>query len=379
MKKHQQLVTLLLALAVACVAQDSGSRIFRGNRSGEWIEETAGNLSATRTVKVKTSAGAIHITGGQQGNITYVVRKHVRAESEESARREFARLRVTAGIMGDTATLRGECEGYRGGAVEFDVHVPSQTALVRAETSGGSIGANNVSGRVEAVTGGGSIQMDQIGKGVYASSGGGSIDLGKIGGDARVETGGGSIHISSAGGQVIASSGGGTVSVGAAKNISLETGGGSIHVNKCTGEVKASTGGGSIDLNEIDGHALAESGGGSIHVGPVKGGLRVETGSGPIVADLAAGGGSFSDSKLETAAGDIIVYIPDNFAITIRAAVEVASGVGIRSDFPGLKISYGNQQWGPREAYAEGSLNGGGPVLHVHTTTGMIEFRHKNK
>jgi DUF4097 and DUF4098 domain-containing protein YvlB len=379
MKKYLQLAAALLALSLAAVAQDSGSRVFRGNRSGEWIEETTGNLSATRTVKIKTSAGAIRITGGQQSNITYAVRKHVRADSEESARREFARLRFTTGIVGDTAVLRGECEGYRGGAVEFDVHVPNQTALIHAETSGGVIAANSVSGRVEAATGGGSIQMDHIGQGVYASSGGGSIDLGTIGGDVRVETGGGSIKVSSAGGQVIASSGGGTLSIGGGKDMNLETGGGSIYVDKCTGAMKASTGGGSIDVNQVDGHALVESGGGSIKVGPVKGGVRAETGSGPIVADLATGGTPFTDSRLETSAGNIIVYLPDNLGVTIRAAVEVANGQGIISDFPGLKITYANDHYGPREAYAEGALNGGGPILHVHTTTGSIEFRHKNK
>lgn len=378
MKKQLQLATLLLAISLAAVAQDSNARVFRAER-GDWIEESNGSLTATRTVKVKTTSGAIHITGGQQGNITYTVRKHVHAESEEAARREFARLRFTTGTAGDIAILRGECENYTRGSVEFDVHVPNQTYLIRAETSGGAIVANNVAGRVEATTGGGSIQMDQIGQGIYATSGGGSIDIGKVGGEARVETGGGPIKIGSAGGQVIASSGGGTVYVGIGKAMKLETGGGSIHVDKCSGEIKASTGGGAIYVYEVEGHAVVESGGGSIHVGPVRGGLRAETGSGPIIADLAAGGGTFTDSRLETSAGDIIVYIPENLGVIIRADVEIANGRGIRSDFPGLKITYADNRWGPREASAEGALNGGGPVLHVHTTTGSIEFKKKNK
>ena len=378
MKTQIQLATLLLALSLAAVAQDSGSRVFRGER-GEWIEEINGVLAASKTVRVKTTSGAIHINGGQQGNISYTVRKHVRAESEDAARREFARLHFSASTSGDTAYLHGDCESYTRGSIEFDLRVPSQTSLVKAETSGGAIAANNVSGRVEATTGGGSIQMDQIGQGIYAESGGGSIDIGKIGGEARVETGGGSIKIGSAGGQVNASSGGGTLYIGYGKAMILETGGGSIHVNKCSGEIKASTGGGTIDVNEVDGRAQVESGGGSIKVGPVKGGLRAETGSGPIIADLATGGTSFTDSKLETSAGNIVVYIPDNLGVTIHAAVEVANGSGISSDFSGLKITYSDNRWGPREAYAEGNLNGGGPLLHVHTTTGTIEFKRKNK
>lgn len=378
MRKQLQLATLLLSVSLAAVAQDSGSRILRSDH-GEWIEEMNGVLAASKTVKVKTTSGAIHITGGEQGKISYTVRKHVRAESLDAARREFARLRFGVGTSGDVAYLHGDCENYSRGSIDFVLRVPSQTSLIKAETSGGAIAANNVSGRVEATTGGGAIQMDQIGQGIYAESGGGDIDIGKIGGEARVGTGGGSIKIGSAGGQVNASSGGGTLYIGMGKAMILETGGGSIHVDKCSGEIKASTGGGTIDVNEVDGRAQVKSGGGSIHVGPVKGGLRAETGSGPIVADLAMGGSTFTDSRLETSAGNIIVYIPDNLGVTIHAAVEVANGAGISSDFPGLKISYSDNRWGPREAYAEGSLNGGGPLLHVHTTTGTIEFKRKNK
>jgi hypothetical protein len=112
-------------------------------------------------------------------------------------------------------------------------------------------------------------------------------------------------------------------------------------------------------------------------VGSVRNGLRAETGSGPIVATLTRSR-NFTDSRLETSVGDIIVYVPDGLGVTIRAAVEVARGDGIRSDFPELKItSSGNI--GPREVYAEGNLNGGGPVLHVHTATGNIQFLRKGK
>jgi len=378
MKQHAQLATLLLAASLAAMAQDSNYKIFRAS-GGEWIEEITGVLNSGKTVKVKTTSGPIHLTGGQQNNIIYTVHKHVRAASVDAARREFARLRFTALNSGDVALIRAECEGESRGYVAFDITVPTQTLLARLETNGGTISARNIAGRVEAVTGGESIQLDQIGGNVFASSGGGNIQIGKIGGDVRVETGGGRIEVVSAGGHVVASSGGGTVVVGAGKTMKLDTGAGSIKVNRCGGEIKASTGGGGIEVNEVDGPAIFESGGGSIHVGPIHGGLRVNTGSGPIIADLAKGGGVFTDSRLETSAGDIIVYIPDDLGVTIRASVEVARGDGIRSDFPNLKITSGNEQWGPREVDADGALNGGGPLLHVHTTSGTIEIRRKKK
>lgn len=376
MKQHAQLATLLLAASLAAVAQDPSYKIFRTS-GGEWIEEITGTLSPGKTVRVKTTSGPIQVIGGRQNNIVYTVHKHVRAGSEDAAKRIFARLRFTAVSAGDVVLLRGECESR--GYVAFDVTVPAHTLLARLETNGGTISARGIAGRVEAITGGESIQLDQIGGSVFASSGGGDIEIGKIGGDVRVETGGGKIDVLSAGGDVVASSRGGPVVVGAGKTMKLDTGAGSIKVNRCSGEIKASTGGGAIEVNDVDGSAVFESGGGSIHVGPIRGGLHVDTGSGPIIADLAKGAGIFTDSRLETSAGDIVVYIPDDLGLTIRATVEGARGEGIHSEFPSLKITSGGEQWGPREVYAEGALNGGGALLHVHTTSGSIEIRRKKK
>jgi hypothetical protein len=97
------------------------------------------------------------------------------------------------------------------------------------------------------------------------------------------------------------------------------------------------------------------------------------------VVDLAARGGAFTASRLETSAGDIVVYIPDDLKVTIQAAVELARGMGINSEFPDLKIMRGNAQWRPRDVRAEGRLNGGGPLLIVHTTNGNIDFRRRAK
>lgn len=360
---------------MTAVAQDAGSRVYRAN--GEWIEEINGTLPAGANVRVKTTVGPIRLIGAKQDFISYTVRKHVHANSEKAARRELADLRFTATNLGEGALFHGEC-GKRG-YVGFDLNVPARTAFVRLDTSGGAISAKNIAGKVEAVTGGESIQLDEIGGEAFASSGGGDIEIGRVGGNVRVETGGGNIHIASAGGHVMASSGGGALIIGEGKAMKLATAGGAIHVNKCGGQIEASTGGGSIELKEIDGPAQVNSRGGSIHVGPVWGGLHVITSSGPIVVDLAKGGEKFTDSRVETSEGNIVVYVPEDFAVTIRAAVEMARGTGIHSDFPGLKITNPGRPWGPREIFAEGALNGGGPLLHVHTTNGTIEIKRKRK
>ncbi|HZD95535.1 MAG TPA: hypothetical protein VE133_14830 [Candidatus Sulfotelmatobacter sp.] len=379
MKEHFQLAILILAASVlsvnqAAVAQSSNPRLYRSGN--EWIQEVSGNFTAGKYVKVRSSSGSIRIQGAQQSNITYTIREHVRAATEERARYELSRMKFTTYSSGETVVLRADCEGSNRGSIDFEIQVPAQTSLVKLETAGGSVTATALSGRVEANTaGGGSIHLDQISGIVVASSGGGNIEIGKVGSDVQATTGGGNIHLVSAAGTVNATSGGGNLNIGWAKLMTLRTEGGSIYVTKCDGQVRAETGGGNIELKDIAGAATIETGGGSIHFGPIKGGVRAETAAGAIIARLAAGG-SFTDSRLETSLGDIIVYVPEGMGMNVRAAVEAARGYGIRSEFGELKIS-NPQNLGPREFYAEGSLNGGGPVLHVHAAAGNIEFKRE--
>jgi DUF4097 and DUF4098 domain-containing protein YvlB len=374
MKKHLQLATLIFAASFTAFAQSPKPQLYRSN--GEWIQEVTGAFSAGKIVKVRSSAGSIRIQGAQQNNITYTIREHVRAVSEEGARRELGRMKFTTYSSGETVILRADCEGSNRGSIDFEIQVPMQTQLVKLETDGGSVMAKNLSGRIEANTGAGGIQLDQISGIVAVSSGGGNIEIGKVGSDVLASTGGGSIRLVSAAGHVTAKSGGGNLNIGWAKLMTLHTDGGSIHVNKCDGQIKAETGGGNIELNEIAGAAQIETGGGSIRIGPISGGVRALTGGGTIMARLAAGA-QFTDSKLETQVGDIVVYVPEGLRVNIHAAVEVARSYGIRSDFGELKISSPTRNIGPREVYADGILNGGGPILHVHTTTGNIEFRRE--
>ncbi len=385
MQKHLQLATLFLAAGFfsagflaasqAAVAQSPSPRLYRSGN--EWIQEVSGTFTAGKIVKVKSSSGSIRVQGAQQNNITYTIREHVRAVTEERARRELGRMKFTTYSSGETVVLQADCEGSNRGSIDFDIRVPAQTQLVRLETDGGSVAANGLSGRVEAKTGGGGIQLDRIAGIIAVSSGGGNIDIGKVGSDVQASTGGGSIRLVSAAGHVIAKSGGGNLHIGWAKVMTLQTAGGSIRVIKCDGKIKAETGGGNIEMNDIAGTAEIETAGGSIHVGPVQGGVRAQTGAGGILAKLAAGGAPFTDSKLDTQMGDIVVYVPEGLGMNVHAAVEAARSYGIRSEFGELKITSPTRNLGPREFYAEGRLNGGGPVLHVHTTTGNIEIKRE--
>ena len=398
MKRALQIVGLASVLALlAPLALAQETHISR--EGGTWGQEITGSLAAVKNLRIKVDMGSVKVHGGEQQGINYVVHTHFGNSSEQDARRQFEQYKVTAYVKGDTAWIVGDWQGGRHPrhfSGEFSVMVPREMALVKLETDGGNVEAMGVGGRVEAESGGGSMKLDDIGGGVNAETGGGSIDVGTVGGDLGLHTGGGSIMVRRANGKVVAETGGGGVTIqSGAQGATIETGGGSIEVRQCNGKVKVSTGGGSVDLSDVGGPAEIETGGGSIKLTSAKGHVHAETGGGGIElygvpsasAETSAGGiivklvntgAERSDSDLETGSGDVTVYLASDVAINVRASVDMGSGHRITSDFSDVRIASEGDKWGPKTLTAEGSLNGGGPMLKVRTSSGDICFKRAN-
>src|SRR5579864_4301931 len=395
LKRALQIVGLagvLALLAPLALAQET--HVIR--EGGTWGQEITGSLAAVKNLRVKVDMGSVIVRGGQQQGINYVVHTRFGTSSEQEARRQSEQYKITAYVKGDTAWIVGDWQGGRQPrhcSSEFAVMVPREMTLVKLETEGGNVDATGLAGRVEAESGGGSMRLDDISGGVNAETGGGSIDVGTISGELGLHTGGGSIQIRHANGKVVAETGGGTVDIQSCdQGAVVETGGSSISVRHCNGKVKASTGGGSVDLSDIGGTAEIETGGGSIRLTSAKGHVyaqtggggielygvpsaRAETGAGAITVKLVNTGGERSNSDLETGAGDITVYIASDVAVDVRASVDMGNGHHITSDFPDIHIAAEGDKWGPKTLMADGKLNGGGPMLKVHTSTGDICFK----
>ncbi len=391
LKKALHIVGLsivLSLLAPLAVAQEA--RVSR--EGGAWTQEITGSLTAVKNLRVKVDMGSVVIRGGQQQGINYVVHTKFGNSSEQDARRQFEQFKVTAYVKGDTAWIVGDWQGGhrpRHFSGEFNINVPREIALVKLETEGGNVDTSGIAGRVEAETGGGGMRIDDIGGGVSAETGGGSIEVGTVSGDLGLHTGGGPIVIRHANGKVVAETGGGSVRIDSgSQEAVVETGGGSIEVRQCAGKVKVSTGGGSVDLSDIGGPAQIETGGGSIRLTSAKGHVHAETGgggielygvpsagaetgAGGIIVKLVKTGGEQRESDLETAAGDITLYVASDVAINLRASVDMGNGHRITSDFPEIHIASEGDQWS-KSLTADGSLNGGGPLVKVHTSSGDI-------
>ena len=391
MKRSPQFVGLLGVLAILAplaIAQEAQT----SQENGASSQAMSGTLAAARNVRVKLDMGSVVLRGGDQTGITYAL--HAHSYSEER-RRDLGSFRISSYVKNDTAWIIAEWQGGhpRKFSGEFVVNIPRNTESLRIETGGGSVEATGIAGQVSIQTGGGKIRVDDVGGSVDVETGGDSIDIGTVGGDLKLQTGGGNIAIHSVKGNIRAQTGGGNVVVvSGEQGAMIEAGGGDIEIKKCLGKVKASTGGGAITLGDIGGPADIKTGGGSIRLSSAKGRVgantgagsvelygvpsaRVETGAGGITVKLIKAGDDHSDSLIETSAGDITVYIAADVALSVRASVELGNGHHITSDFPDIHIASEGNQWEPKTLHAEGSLNGGGPLLKVRTTTGDICIR----
>jgi DUF4097 and DUF4098 domain-containing protein YvlB len=393
-KRVSQIAVVLVLGLLALPSAAQQSRVTREGSS--WVEEITGSLPAARQVKVNVEMGNVSVRGGQEHQITYVIKKRASNGSEAAARRQLEDMRVSATRHGEMAVFEATWEGRHAHLkLDIDITLPRATELVKVDTDGGNVSVASVSGRVEAESGGGNVRVDDIGGSTTLQTGGGNVEAGTVGGDLVLTSGGGNIRIGSVKGRVVTSTGGGRISIGSSeRNVTADTGGGSIQVNTCGGELKANTGGGSMEVGNVAGKASVRTGGGSIRLSGAKGavvastgggslellnlagGVRAETGGGSITAEFA-NGATLADSMLDSGAGDIVVYMPQSLRITVKASIDTATGHKIRSDFPEFKITSEGGQWGPRTVYAEGALNGGGPVLKVHTGVGNIDLRKR--
>ncbi len=360
-----------------------------------WVEEISGSIPAAPRVRIESPSGAIELRGAAQQEIHYRIEKRVSAGSEESARRILAEYPLQVRRRGDLVEMLIEAGRDGGIQAHYTVTVPKSTAMAELETRGGSITAREIDGALKASTAGGSIDVDRIGGAVELETRGGSITMGTLGGSVRAQTAGGNIKLSSSGGGVSVQTAGGGIDVGRAESsVRAQTAGGSIRIGSAGGDVTAQTAGGSVTIGEAgrvtavtaggsiqvdSARAMvrAETAGGSIRLSKCAGPVRAETAGGSITAFIVAGRNEWADSLLETSVGDITVHLPDDLAVTIRAAIERAGARhSITSDFP-LTLHAG-EGVGPREIVGEGKLNGGGAPLRLRTTSGNIEIR-KNR
>jgi len=391
MSKTALLLAALLCFATLAVAQQTERHSHRSSQSSE------GSAPAAAALHVKIEGGSIRLEGYSGHRISYLVHS-IDSAPLHRVPDDLPQYKVASYVRGATswlvATPRSESANIR--AIEFVVRVPQRVRSVDLDTSGGDVNVHNVRGRVSIVSGGGSLYIDDVDGMVSATTGGQDINVGTIESDARFRTGGGKISIRKIKGNLDAFTGGGAIFLGTGmRNASLESGAGDIHVTFCGGELKVQSGGGNLLLGDVGGPADIRTNGGNLQLRSAKGFVQAHTTAGDIElngvpgADASTEVGSIvvklepsarktPNSLLKTSTGNITVFLPAHLSITVRASVTLGKNHAIKSDVPGINVVVEGTDWNS-SLIAEGKLNGGGPVLDVHTNDGNINFRRLDR
>jgi hypothetical protein len=384
-------IGLTLAVALPLLAQHV--RVYQEGNA--WVEETKGTLPIGRDLHVNTDLGSIDVRGRGTG-ITYVIRKRTVAPSKEEAERDFQKMKFSAVNVGDQAVVEGRLleRGFTRLTTDISLEVPYNLRKVWLNTGGGAMKLSSLAAAVTGKTSAGSVLLNDMAGPINITTGGGQVVGGSLGSEAIIKNGGGGVHIDNITGQGKINNGGGEVYVGSANTLLIENSAGNIDVGHCFGNLQASTGGGNVNIGPVAGSvhidAVAGSvrvagagsevqvttGGGGVELFKVAKGAKVDTPVGAITVQFTAVPGAFTESSLHTGSGDVLVFLPNELPMTVHASSDMATGFGIRSEVPGLRISKQGGVFGPQSAWAEGVLNGGGPLLRIRTGMGHIDFRN---
>ena len=286
-------------------------------------------------IEIMSGSGSIEVRQGSVGRLE--IRAKVRAgdwgwsRSGVSAQERVKRVEANPPIEQQGNTVRiGDIKDpdlRDGVSISYDVTVPPGTAL-RSKSGSGSQRIEGVDGDVVVSTGSGSVNVRRSGGRVRASTGSGGITAQDVGGAFEASTGSGSID-----------------GTGVKGPISARTSSGSIEVTQA--------GGGDVE---------ASSSSGSIKVRGVQGAVRASTTSG----SLAIEGQMARDWRLSSSSGHVTVSVPANQGFELDAS---SSSGRIDTDFP-ITVS------GTIGKHAlRGAARGGGPLLHVRTSSGGISIQ----
>ena len=375
---------LFSALAALALLMPSGAQPPLARENGRWVERISGSAPATARLRVNAH-GPVTLEAGVSKDLSYTLTVSVNARSESEARRLLQHYTLRVESQGGWVALNAP-----GGPVMAAVAVkaPSLTSaaistsegavratgiegLLDVDSGAGDLTVDRVAGDCKLITGGGGIQVGQVGGALHCSTGAGHIRVKVVGGEAVLETNGGDIVAEQAGGQVRASTAGGGVHIGMAGGaVTATSGGGEIIVDKANGIVTVHNMAGPVQVHSAAG-VRCESGNGGIRVSAISGPMRVSTSMGSILVNLL--GSKLGDSYLATGGGDITVLIPSNLGVTIQAQNSMSDTLRrILSDFREIQA----RRQGPR-VVAEGSVNGGGPLLQISGTGGTIFIKRQ--
>jgi len=315
---------VVLAASMACAAQD---------RYADGTFDRTLKVTGAVDLTVETGSGSISVHAGD-GSTVHVFAKirvnegwHVTlGDAQDKVKKLEANPPIEqSGNTIHIGEIRDE-ELRRNVSISYEISTPADTKL-KSSTGSGSETIDGVKGPVETSTGSGGMHLSKIGSEVHAKTGSGTIALDDVNGSVHASTGSGGIRANGIAGGVTANTGSGTVEIS----------------QTAPGDVDVETGSGGVDLRGVQGRVRVHAGSGSLH----------------------AEGKPTGDWDLHTASGSVTLRLPPDAAFNLEAS----TGSGNISTTHEMTV-VGQLGGGRHEVH--GKVNGGGPVISAHTSSGSI-------
>lgn len=270
------------------------------------------NLKPGGRLVVETMNGSIEVLGWEKDAVQITGTKY--AGREELLKE----IKIDAKADDSGVTVRAtRPSGFRHGnmGARFSIRVPRQVQLERLNSSNGQIRVEDVQGNARLETSNGALIIRKVEGRLDAHTSNGRVEADTITGD-----------------------------------VNLRTSNGSIHVDRISGAIEAITSNGSI-------HAQIEKPKAGVP-------LSFESSNGSIELEVSA----LEDNELRasTSNSSITVRLPASIKAQLRASTSNSS---ITSDFDVLTRGTLSKN------HLEGSINGGGPLIHLSTSNASIHLQ----
>ncbi len=335
----KKILIMLLAVTATIVAKAQTDNI-------PYLIKTF-SAANVQNVIARTSGGSINVIGGNgearvevyiKGNNNKNLNK---ADIEERLKNDYTLdVSVSSGKLSAVASQKNKMFNWKNAlSISFKIYVP-KTVSTNLNTSGGSISMSDLSGNHDFSTSGGSLNLNLLTGNVNGSTSGGSISITNSKNQIKLNTSGGSIKAQNCSG-----------------NIALSTSGGSLNLTDMSGTIEANTSGGSVNANNITGELITHTSGGSMALQNISGSLNASTSGGSMNVSIVKVGKYIT---LDNSGGGINLKIPNQgLDLKLRANRVKTNQL---TNFNGSKD----------DDRVDGSINGGGIPVKVHTSGSII-------
>jgi hypothetical protein len=320
-----------------------GIALFETSIRADFKTERRLALEPGGTFTLDSDVGEVSLTGDSTSGVMVTVTSD-REDFEDvyDLRFEESAGRAAVIVKRRGSWLRGLWTGeWFNGDTHFAIRVPARTS-VDLNTSGGSIEASRLTGRLGVRTSGGSLRIEEVEGPVDGRTSGGSVRLRRVRGDVAVSTSGGSIDV--------------------------------VDVQ---GGLRATTSGGGIDIDAVSGELYASTSGGSVRIREAGGRVEARSSGGPVTVRFAAGNNR--GGVLSSSGGGLRAELDPSVALTIDAST---SGGNVESELPMTTRGAAQRDdadW-PSKPFRKpttslrGDLNGGGALLRLRTSGGGVRI-----